>query len=333
MTFKQYIQFINEGTGFTINDLKTWVPSWRNRYFYDIRKREGNTGSFLKYIDWNEKQNYIRLIYHIIPTYNKKIKIVSSTKSGKIYESDHYECILELEDVNQIIGTKEDFLSLKPKEQEKSFREFINKTTIKVQGNDKSWFFQGVWENLHNALKSVYPFPEEFKGKQIWAKRHNRINQPYLTKHLIEVIGTVPFLISKICKMIREESEEVQKIKKPITPVKPEQLSSKVKKSKEEPSNQTVDLSAITKVPAPRNVNIHQEVSARLMPAFNLVRNKKDWKLPIDKTIEADQKTIDDVEEAIQYFTGSPPEIKKIGKNLYKVKAAGYYKSMGDFKV
>ena len=323
MRFKDFLLY--EGTGFSINELKTWVPSWRNRYFYDLRKKEGHTGSFLQFIDWNEKQNYIRLIYHIIPTYNKKVKIVSSTKTGNVYKSDHYECILELEDVNQIIGDKKYFLSLKPKEQEKTLRNFINNTTIKVQSNDMSFTFQGAWENLSNALKSVYSFPIGIpRGKQIWSIRHKgEKNALYITKHLIEVIGTVPFLISKICKMIREEDYIPSKTKKKKITTK------KIYKPKEPPSNLSVDLSTIPKIPSPKNINLHQEIAARLKPFFNLVKNKTDWKKPIDKTLKADEKTIQGISEAIEYFTGSIPNIKKIGKNLYRIQAVGYYNSMG----
>lgn len=331
----QFLEFLAEGTGLSLDELKRLIPSDRNRKFLKIRRKEGHTGSFIQEVIWNEKKNHIRLIYHIKPTYETPVKIVSSTKTGAIYESDHYEVIFELQDTKEFLGNKKDFLKLSFKEQVETFRNYLTTTKIKVHSNDMSFYWQGAWENLSKKEYSVYPFPADRPfGKQKWSVRHKgKPNAIYITKHLLEAIETVPFLVSKIVKMIR--GEEIPPVpQKPIpVPIPPKPEIKPEKKIRPIPSNQTVDLSAITKVPAPKNVNIHREVSARLMPAFNLVRNKKDWKLPIDKTIEADQKTIDDVEEAIQYFTGSPPEIKKIGKNLYKVKAAGYYKSMGDFKV
>lgn len=333
--FNDLYNIIFEGTGKTLEELLKVIPSDRNRYFLKKRQEDGNSGSFLQFVDWNEKNDYIRLIYHVVPTYEKIIKIISSTKTGNEYISDHYECILELEDTKKFLGLKDEFLKLSSKEQEKLFRKYINETTLKVHSNSLDFYWQGTWENLDREGISVYHFPSmKPKGKQIWSIRHkNEKYALYLGKHILEVLGTLKFLVSKIVKMIRgDEFPPVPQKPIPVSiPPKPETKPGK--KIRPIPSNQTVDLSTIPKVPAPTNVNIHQEVSARLMPAFNLVRNKKDWKLPIDKTIEADQKTIDDVEEAIQYFTGSPPEIKKIGKNLYKVKAAGYYESMGDFKV
>lgn len=331
----QFLEFLAEGTGLSLDELKRLIPSDRNRKFLKIRREKGHTGSFIQEVIWNEKKNHIRLIYHIKPTYGTPVKIISSTKTGAIYESDHYEVIFELQDTKEFLGNRKDFLKLSFKEQVETFRNYLTTTKIKVHSNDMSFYWQGAWENLSKKEYSVYPFPADRPyGKQIWSRRHKgKPNAIYITKHLLEAIETVPFLVSKIVKMIR--GEEIPPVsQKPIpVPIPPKPETKPEKKIRPIPSNQTVDLSAITKVPAPKNVNIHREVSARLMPAFNLVRNKKDWKLPIDKTIEADQKTIDDVEEAIQYFTGSPPEIKKIGKNLYKVKAAGYYKSMGDFKV
>lgn len=331
----QFLEFLAEGTGLSLDELKRLIPSDRNRKFLKIRREEGHTGSFIQEVIWNEKKNHIRLIYHTKPTYETPVKIVSSTKTGAIYESDHYEVIFELQDTKEFLGNKEDFLKLSSKEQVESFRNYLTTTKIKVHSNGLDFYWQGAWENLSKKEYSVYPFPADRPfGKQKWSVRHKgKPNAIYITKHILESIETVPFLVSKIVKMIRgDEFPPVPQ--KPIpVPIPPKPETKPEKKIRPIPSNQTVDLSTIPKVPAPTNVNIHQEVSARLMPAFNLVRNKKDWKLPIDKTIEADQKTIDDVEEAIQYFTGSPPEIKKIGKNLYKVKAAGYYESMGDFKV
>lgn len=331
-----FFQILLESTGKTFDELKNKIPSLRNRYFYDLRKKEGKTGSFLQYVIWNEKDDYFRIVYHVVPTYSKQVKIISSTKTGKEYISDHYEVILEFQDTKEYLGSIKDFLKLSFKEQEKLFRRYVNETKIKVHSNSPDFLYQGAFENLDREGVSVYPFPSEVpKGKQIWASRHNGAGKLHLSKHLIEVLQTVHFLIFKILKLIKIEygksEPETPKEKQPIKsiPKQPEQ-ETKIKKPKEEPSNQDVDLSTIAKVPAPTST-IHQEISKELAPYFNLVKNKKDWKLPIDTVIEADKETIQKVSDAIEYFAGSIPEIKKLEKGKYSVKAVGYYKSIGRF--
>lgn len=78
-----FLQYLTEGTGKSLEDLLTKIPSERNRYFLKERQEKGKSGSVLKFVIWNEKEDYIRLVYHTVPTYDKQVKIISSTKTGK----------------------------------------------------------------------------------------------------------------------------------------------------------------------------------------------------------------------------------------------------------
>ena len=66
----------------------------------------------------------------------------------------------------------------------------------------------------------------------------------------------------------------------------------------------------------------------QLLEAFELVENKTNWKLPIDKTI--DSKDVEVVGKAIPYFTGSIAHFTPImGTNQVRVQASGYYEAVG----
>lgn len=65
----------------------------------------------------------------------------------------------------------------------------------------------------------------------------------------------------------------------------------------------------------------------QLSDAFDLVKNRENWKLPINALVpsDADKRLI---EAACIYFAGSPCEFIKQGKRL-RVVAAGYYACIG----
>jgi hypothetical protein len=65
-----------------------------------------------------------------------------------------------------------------------------------------------------------------------------------------------------------------------------------------------------------------------LKAAFELVENKTNWKLPIDRTI--DSKDVEVVGKAIPYFTGSIAHFTPImGTDKVRVQASGYYSAVG----
>ena len=61
-----------------------------------------------------------------------------------------------------------------------------------------------------------------------------------------------------------------------------------------------------------------------LTAAFNKVENPKDWRAPINKTIEADDGLLDVICEAVIFFTGTVPEFKLLKNGKYRVTAIGY---------
>lgn len=73
------------------------------------------------------------------------------------------------------------------------------------------------------------------------------------------------------------------------------------------------------------DVSKHEQ---HLYKSFNLVKNPIHWKEPIDAKIPLDELsrhrvTVDDIKEAVEYYTASVAETEIEGKFL-RVKARGY---------
>ncbi len=69
----------------------------------------------------------------------------------------------------------------------------------------------------------------------------------------------------------------------------------------------------------------------QLSDAFDLVKNKKDWKEAIKQTvknIDADKATL--IVDAVLHFTGSECYADQIAPNTYKFTANGYYAAMDE---
>lgn len=80
--------------------------------------------------------------------------------------------------------------------------------------------------------------------------------------------------------------------------------------------------------------NTREYSEEELHSAFDRVKNKEHWKLPIRCTIDyKDEDDIDLIRESVIYFTGSVPDIDvrelKNGKKRVKVSAVGYYIAIG----
>jgi hypothetical protein len=66
-----------------------------------------------------------------------------------------------------------------------------------------------------------------------------------------------------------------------------------------------------------------------LSAAFDLVKDKSNWKMPINAKVPATEN-IDLIESAIVHFTSSIPSISIVsGGKFFRIKAAGYYKTVG----
>jgi hypothetical protein len=67
----------------------------------------------------------------------------------------------------------------------------------------------------------------------------------------------------------------------------------------------------------------------QLSAAFDLVKDKSNWKMPINAKVPATEN-IDLIESAIVHFTSSIPSISIVsGGKFFRIKAAGYYKTVG----
>ena len=63
--------------------------------------------------------------------------------------------------------------------------------------------------------------------------------------------------------------------------------------------------------------------------AFDRVKNPSHWKNPVDAIVEA---TIDEtavISQAVTFYTGSRPTIRKLGARVFRVTAAGYFATVG----
>jgi hypothetical protein len=70
-------------------------------------------------------------------------------------------------------------------------------------------------------------------------------------------------------------------------------------------------------------------VQKKLAEAFEEVRNKSDWKLPVNKLIfKPGKEKREMITEAVIYFTGSAPEFIRAGGGRVRVKANGYYATL-----
>lgn len=69
---------------------------------------------------------------------------------------------------------------------------------------------------------------------------------------------------------------------------------------------------------------------AELSTAFDRVADKKNWKMPIDRTLSiANDFDMELIRRAVIFFTASSAEFVALGSNKYRVLAAGYYATCG----
>lgn len=66
----------------------------------------------------------------------------------------------------------------------------------------------------------------------------------------------------------------------------------------------------------------------QLRAAFDKVKNKRNWKNPINKVISADEDQRA-ISAAISWFCGSPCEFETLKSGQVRVTAAGYYACIG----
>ena len=65
-----------------------------------------------------------------------------------------------------------------------------------------------------------------------------------------------------------------------------------------------------------------------LSKAFDKV-SSPNWKDPIDAFVDCDAQTLLDISYAVTFYTGSVARVDAAGPNLWRVRAAGYYATIG----
>ena len=66
----------------------------------------------------------------------------------------------------------------------------------------------------------------------------------------------------------------------------------------------------------------------QLHEAFTKIQNKDNWKNPIDAVIDRKEEEL--ITEAVVHFAGCVPTYEPIhGTTRYRVRAAGYYQTIG----
>jgi hypothetical protein len=200
--FRNYIYSQNISNlleGLTINDLKKNAISNLNKIYLSKRRKEGQSGSYLEEINWDEEKDTITLEWSIVPTYEKSVTNYSPT--GDKYTANDYLAEVQFINVNKYLGTKKDYLEFTPKEQGQLVSDMLKNGEVKLWSSDPSFIFQGTMEAMDDLDASIYPLWSP-KGKGIWNSRHGK--EPHVTKHIAEILSVIFQNYSIIAKLLRE---------------------------------------------------------------------------------------------------------------------------------
>jgi hypothetical protein len=185
---------------YTVKDFSKVVPSKRNREWLKKRQDEGITGSTLTDVTWNDDKILLKYKSKATPTE----PILNISKKGNQSGGSIYTVEIQFENVISYLGTKEDYLNQTKGEQRTRVRSMVREATVRVHSNDASFLWQGSWMRAKENDYNIYPIPSKRnKDKGIWKARHNK--NEYITKHILEVVRTIPFVADKIAKTIREK--------------------------------------------------------------------------------------------------------------------------------
>ena len=192
---------LNESLSFS--DLKQNAVSDLNKKFLAQRKKEGNSGSKLQSVTWNESNDTIGIVFFVNPTYDKEVKNYSPT--GSEYIDNKYTVEIEFQNVSNYLGDRETFNSFTPKEQGDLILSFLDNCEVKLWSSDPSWIFQGSFEAMDDLDASIFPLWSP-KGKDIWNARHGL--EPHITKHTYEIAQVLKANYQDIARQLRGEIKE-----------------------------------------------------------------------------------------------------------------------------
>lgn len=212
-------------TGFTVWNFAHQAPSDRNKYFFQIRKNLGHSGSFITdaYFKNTDENKNLVLKFTVKPT-PKNGKSRSWVKvmdlQSRVKKARHYVVWILFEALEDLLDPDEiDILRLdKGVEVSKKagiIRKIFKGATAKVHSNDMSFYWQGTWENAARLGYSIFPFTGH-PGKGKWSV-HHRGESPaiYITKHILEVMQVLPFNTMQVAKMLHPK-EVVDENNRPV---------------------------------------------------------------------------------------------------------------------
>jgi len=193
----------------TIPDLKKNSLSDRNKHFYQIRKKDGTTGSIFQTAEWSDDTDSVLVTFHVRPTYDKKVDTYTPTLKRKT--DNKYTIKLEFLNASDFLGSKENFIEQKKGIQQKRVRKMLKEGLVRIWENDPSFFFQGSFETFAKVDGTIYPYTGP-KGKGIWNRRHDPAGGDkdflHLTKHLVELLIALNFNAPDITIALRNQIGE-----------------------------------------------------------------------------------------------------------------------------
>lgn len=201
--------------GFTIPDFRSNGISSRNRQFLLQRRTDGRSGSSLTGLSFNRRKNTLLLQYKSVPTFDPKVGITTKNwdagEKGSYKQPPYaktarsYKVQILFEEVEKHVGTREEFLDLMRFEQVEFIRSLIRDCPVRIHSNDKSFYFQGVWENGDELGYAMHKFPGT-KGTGEWSRDHVGENPGiYVTKHILEVFEQIDQDIDVIVDKINQK--------------------------------------------------------------------------------------------------------------------------------
>lgn len=206
-------QKLEEESGYTIDDFLNYGVSGRNMDFLMDREMNGRSGSELTSLTFNKRKNTLLLGYKVVPTYDSKVGItVKNFDAGSAGSyvpyartGRNYKVNVLFSNIDYHVGSKEEFLELEYEDQVAFIRDMIRTCPVQVHSNDKSFYFQGVWENGSKLGFSIYPFMGTM-GTGEWSYAHKGdYPEYYLTKHLVEVLNRIQNYPEEIVDKIRNK--------------------------------------------------------------------------------------------------------------------------------
>lgn len=209
-----YSQPLQE-VGFSIPDFKANGTSTRNWQFYRQRQAMGNSGATLTSVGWNKRKDTITLQYKVVPTFDSRVGVTTKTwdagETGNYQQPPYartarsYKVQVKFDDVRKHVGTRDEFLDMIPYEKEVFLESMIRDCPVRVHSNDKSFYFQGVWENGDNLGFVIHPFPGT-RGTGEWSQKHvGDYPGIYTTKHILEVFERIPQDVKKIADKLNSK--------------------------------------------------------------------------------------------------------------------------------